>query len=345
MISNLRTSWCLSSKVPGNDPFGPPYSISTVERNYDVSDTRLPNLGSEYQASVVNETSRSYTVESDRAGGPYGITREAEIQIGCLSENDKARLTTWIVEQRLQGIERPFITRQIISALRSNPLPVHVRAERLLLYIVNQSDNIGTKVSVSTTSYEAYAWSESLDVTEVYFLIEYLITRGWLDEVSSSGRYIKVIVSVEGYTQIAEQARNKESSQVFVAMWFDSHTNDVYDNGIRPAVLETGYEPIRIDKKLDVIKIDDEIIAQLRQSRFVIADFTHGEAGARGGVYFEAGFAYGLDIPVIHTCRKDMIEKVHFDTRQYTHILWKDIPNFRMELQNRILARFGSGPK
>jgi len=77
----------------------------------------------------------------------------------------------------------------------------------------------------------------------------------------------------------------------------------------------------------------------------VVADFTHGNTGARGGVYFEAGFAYGLEIPVIHTCHEDMIEEIHFDTRQYSHILWKDVSSFRTELKNRILARFGSGPK
>ncbi len=37
--------------------------------------------------------------------------------------------------------------------------------------------------------------------------------------------------------------------------------------------------------------------------RFMIADFT----GHRGGVYFEAGFAHGLGIPVIWTCREDQL--------------------------------------
>ena len=41
-------------------------------------------------------------------------------------------------------------------------------------------------------------------------------------------------------------------------------------------------------------KIDDEIVAEIRRSKFIIADFSHGSDGARGGVYFEAGFAHGL---------------------------------------------------
>ena len=38
-----------------------------------------------------------------------------------------------------------------------------------------------------------------------------------------------------------------------------------------------------------------------RHGGLVVADFT----GHRGGVYFEAGFARGLGIPVVWTCHKE----------------------------------------
>ena len=62
---------------------------------------------------------------------------------------------------------------------------------------------------------------------------------------------------------------------------------------------DAGYEAVRIDEKEHTNKIDDEIIAEIRRSRFVVADFTQGKDGARGGVYYEAGFAHGLGIEVI----------------------------------------------
>ena len=101
---------------------------------------------------------------------------------------------------------------------------------------------------------------------------------------------------------------------------------------------------MRIDKNLNVDKIDDEIIAEIRRSRFLVADFTHGEDGARGGVYYEAGFAYGLRLPVIYSCRKDMVDKLHFDTRQYYHIIWETPEELRDGLAQRIEARIGAGP-
>jgi nucleoside 2-deoxyribosyltransferase len=76
------------------------------------------------------------------------------------------------------------------------------------------------------------------------------------------------------------------------------------------------------------------IVAEIRRSGLVVADFT----GNRGGVYFEAGFAMGLGIPVIWTCRDTDINAVHFDTRQYNHIVWKEAGDLREQLQRRIEA-------
>jgi hypothetical protein len=76
----------------------------------------------------------------------------------------------------------------------------------------------------------------------------------------------------------------------------------------------------------------------------LVADFTQGESGARGGVYYEAGFAHGLNLPVIFTCREDAIGKVHFDTRQYNHIVWETVEELRDKLAKRIAATVGDGP-
>jgi hypothetical protein len=101
---------------------------------------------------------------------------------------------------------------------------------------------------------------------------------------------------------------------------------------------------LRVDQKEHINKIDDEIIAEIRRSRFVVADFTSKEAEPRGGVYFEAGFAYGIAIPVIWMCRVDLIGSVHFDTRQFNHITWEGHADLYRKLRNRIGAVIGDGP-
>jgi hypothetical protein len=72
-----------------------------------------------------------------------------------------------------------------------------------------------------------------------------------------------------------------------------------------------------------------------------VADFT----GHRGGVYFEAGFALGMNLPVIWTCRQDCLPDLHFDIRQFNCIDWKTPEDLAGRLQNRIEALLGTGLK
>ena len=129
------------------------------------------------------------------------------------------------------------------------------------------------------------------------------------------------------------------TDQVFIAMSFDKKLNSLYIKGIRPAIRSCGYKPMIIRTKEHANKIDEEIIAEIKQSTFLIADFT----GHRGGVYFEAGIAMGLGIPVIWTCRKDDIANLHFDVRQYNCIAWTKPDNLARQLKKRILNVVGQG--
>ena len=125
-------------------------------------------------------------------------------------------------------------------------------------------------------------------------------------------------------------------------MWFSDEMKHIYESSISLGVLEAGYRPHRVDQREHNEKIDDEIIAQIRRSRFVLADFT----GHRGGVYFEAGFAKGLNLDVIWTCREDEMDKLHFDIRQYNCIPWNpdNLSDLKKRITNRIEAVFGHGP-
>ena len=154
-------------------------------------------------------------------------------------------------------------------------------------------------------------------------------------------------VTTSGYIAIEELHTERQSDQCFVAMWFNEATDALYDRAIAPAVRAAGYQPLRIDQKPDFLgKIDDQIIAEIRRSRFVVADFTHGDGGVRGSVYYEVGFAQGLDVPVIFTCRDDQLYDLHFDTNHFLHLSW---PRGHAEaliepLKNRIMANLGEGP-
>jgi nucleoside 2-deoxyribosyltransferase len=103
---------------------------------------------------------------------------------------------------------------------------------------------------------------------------------------------------------------------------------------IRKAISDLGYIPVRIDKKEHNNEISGEILNEIKNSYFIIADVT----GQRNGVYFEAGFAKGHNKPVIWCCAKKEEKSVHFDTRQYNHIFWENEQQLYEKLKDRILG-------
>jgi hypothetical protein len=174
-----------------------------------------------------------------------------------------------------------------------------------------------------------------------YLLNDFLKAQEFITETAPAS--VHYVITPAGWQHISDLRHTQsKSTKVFVAMSFAPRLTSFFINGIAPAVRAAGYEALRIDRTEHNNKIDDEIIAAIRQTKFLIADFTNN----RGGVYYEAGFAKGLGHEVIWSVRKDHLRHVHFDTRQYNFIVWqtRELPQFVNALQNRIEATFGKGP-
>ena len=322
--------------------------------------TVCPIWGDPYPATIAREAIRGpyLIVDSPRAGGKYQIADRAAVSVRNLDDEQKARLTTLLVDEHRQGGSCPKVDTNTIEDARNNaPLSVKVRAERLLGFLVGESRAIGSRIPIHDFAYAAYAWSESTQWSEVEYLVNSLANNQWVKLDNSDRLYYAyidgkkrhvlrkpVIVTISGYGRVQDRAVKTSSSQAFVAMWFDSSMNETFTHGLEPGITDAGYQPLRVDHKADVNKIDDDIIDEIRRSRFLVADFTHGDEGARGGVYYETGFAHGLGLQVIFTCRKDLVEQLHFDTRQYHHIVWETPDELRRRLKERILALIGEGP-
>ena len=302
-----------------------------------------------------------WRVDSPRTGGQYSITEQAWKALHSVDDHQKARLTSWLIQQRRLGDDCPAVDLEQLSLAENAPnLSVHKRADNLLRYILINTPHIGTIFwlekdrsliedpaggPVARRFWEMLAWSESLEMEELEYLMNYLVSESWLGPERGSATCDCFRLTARGYGYLDEIDRAApNSAQAFVAMWFHESMDPVWSEGIRPAIKDVGYEPVRIDQRDHLNKIDDQIITEIRRSRFLVADFTHGADGARGGVYYEAGFAHGLDLPVIFTCQTDALNTVHFDTRQYPHIVWQSPDQLRERLSRRISAVLGDGP-
>jgi len=176
---------------------------------------------------------------------------------------------------------------------------------------------------------------------ELGFIIESMVRRNWVKvgiKKDSNGEpffSLPFTITDDGWIEIENAIKNLNKKQIFIAMKFKD-MNNIYD-AIYRAIEDAQFIPLRIDKKEHINQIANEIQYEISQSGLVVADVT----GQNQGVYFEAGYAMGLNIPVIWTCNEREIDEIHFDTRQYNTILWKDENDLYEKLKNRIIAIMG----
>ena len=232
--------------------------------------------------------------QADVSGSPLLLTGESVVEIG----------------------QRPLPRRSLIEG-----------ADEVLLYLADLA-----------SSYFSRIWySSSHDHTLLGFTTERgmqdahhaLVQLGYLQESGTE-------ITIEGWERIEELQREQPNSRkAFMAMSFAKEMDAAWIEGFEPGIRDTKFfEPVRVQDIEHAGKIDNLIIAEIRTSGLLVADFT----GHRPSVYYEAGFAGGLGIPVIWCCREDQIGDVHFDIRQYNHVVWTDPGDLREKLKNRILA-------
>jgi hypothetical protein len=176
--------------------------------------------------------------------------------------------------------------------------------------------------------------------------------QGWIGVIgpmSPTDRSIAFELTLDGWRELQKrEPRGRASTTVFVATWADPSIAGAPVDAICAAAASAGLRPVVGCRLAGPNRVTEDIEAEIRRSRLVVADFT----GGRSGVYWEAGFARGLGLPVIYTCHDSMLgrfvsdgggdvfeeawrSRLHFDTTQFPHIFWST----QAELEERVLAR------
>jgi nucleoside 2-deoxyribosyltransferase len=294
-----------------------------------------------------NSAERDYgdkvTYDCSRCGR-YTITGSAEAVVE--RESTQSKLSGWLREENLWDKEIPMLTSSFLEEVVKT-LPNYSPLEKqnkLLKAIERLTKYPGGEVVIVPIDDVSLAWAEN--EKEFVYYMKSLVERRLLEipNKDESHRTVSdsvypIVITATGWEHL-DKARSDLASktQAFVAMSFDEDLMPVYENAIVPAIESTGYRPYRVDSKPHLDRIDTKIIAEIRDSRFLVADVTQQKAG----VYYEAGFAYGLGIPVIWCVNYDDRKNLHFDTRQFNHIIWKTEEDLKEQLRTFILATIGA---
>lgn len=263
--------------------------------------------------------------------GRYTVTSTAEPGLATYEGRDRDRLMGSIRNATERGagpVELTTVTTPRIVEEAKPPRNPNEALDLLLQHAERRTERPGHRFSFTTDDYPLLYTNDQM---EFDYYVQYAQERGFIQAVTQGYFQLTPL----GWERLDELRRTGvRPDQAFVAMWFHDDVEAAWEEGIRPALEEAGYDAVRVDLVEHNEKICDRIIAEIRRSGLLVADFT----GHRQGVYFEAGFALGLGIPVIYTCRADQLDDAHFDTRQYNHIRWSDPGELRERLRNRVRA-------
>ena len=273
--------------------------------------------------------------------GKYTITDTALSMLE--PEHADPKLIAWIRDLNERGADPPNINSHVLKNLTKG-LPDYSPSQKQLILMQNiekRTEFPGKSIHIVPKFDCPLSWTSGEE--EFLFYLRNLVERGFLhlpseDHSEINGLSNIVEITPSGWDYIEENSKlSVFSNQAFVAMAFSESLHQIWGNAIKKGIERAGYKAYRIDSEAHSDRIDVKIITEIRNSKFLIADVTE----QKQGVYFEAGYALGLGIPVIWSCRKDDLKNVHFDTRQYNHILWESEEDYAEKLYNFICAIIG----
>ena len=124
-------------------------------------------------------------IDSPRAGGTYRIDREAakwcETHSDDWSQQTKARLTTWLINQRSEMDDLPLVTRELIKRMEvTQDLSMQARSVRVLRLLVDFAHRPIEGSGLSIINPELLAWSESVRPDQLNRIFNILKSDGYI---------------------------------------------------------------------------------------------------------------------------------------------------------------------
>ena len=126
----------------------------------------------------------------------------------------------------------------------------------------------------------------------------------------------------------------------FVIQPFDSENDRRYEEVYKPALEQAGLDPYRVDQDPAVEVPIKDIERRIRDSVICLADITEDNPN----VWYELGYAFAADTPVVMTCADKRTAKLPFDIQHRTVIRYataspSDFERLRNDVTKRVKAR------
>ncbi|WP_424769228.1 hypothetical protein [Paenibacillus sp. sgz302251] len=204
------------------------------------------------------------------------------------------------------------------------PVTMEEKEGRLLQFLFRHSNGPGEPVAIHPLSH-SFNLTYSPNLQELVYIIEKLRS-----EQSIIREVATLRLTDKGWSEAAARAGGKKLKSCIVLLPNGNEICEEWTESVFPKIEQCGYIPLLFHYS-DRENRDKHTTQLISESQMVIADLTIPSPE----VYFAAGYALGLNIPVIWTVKRSAADKLPVQYHPIRPIIWDTLEELAAMLQQK----------
>ncbi|MBP1936073.1 hypothetical protein [Paenibacillus sediminis] len=210
------------------------------------------------------------------------------------------------------------------------PMTIEEKGSRLLQYMYRHSKGPGEPVVIQPLAH-SYNLTYSPNLQELVYIIDQLRNDQF---IVREGMTFKL--TDKGWSEAAARAGGRKLKPCSVLLGDDHELSAQWSEQVLPRIEQCGYQPILVNHSNKTNR-DNDFTKQISESKLIIADLTSHSPE----VYFAAGYALGMNIPVIFTVKRSHLDQV-IPSHQIRPLAWDTAEELAAMLQQKLSYHLSS---
>jgi len=264
--------------------------------------------------------------------GFYSLLRDSYACINSYpyqKKRDLFHLVSAYIRELTDCDEKVTLSVGDLEAIENSPnIPVTIedKGTRLLQYLYRHSGGPEDPVVIHPLA-SSYNITYSPNLQELVYIIDTLVTKQLLIR---EGKTFKLTET--GWREAVESAGGKKLKPCLALISDDEKLRTEWQGKLFPKMEQFGYMP-RLLPDAKTGKRDRNLLELVSKSKLIIADLTNQSPE----VYFAAGYALGLNIPVIWTVNSSDADNLSVQIKDIRPIVWDRAEELAVILQQRLV--------
>ncbi|WP_405104295.1 hypothetical protein MHH28_17245 [Paenibacillus sp. FSL K6-1217] len=262
-------------------------------------------------------------------GGSYSLLRDSYEPILALSfqqKRDMLHLISGYIREKTDCGEKVILAfRDLEDIVNAPGIPVTAedKGDRLLQYLYRHCGGPGEPVVIQPLS-RSYNLTYSPNLQELVYLIDRLQSEDLLIREGMNFSLTSL-----GWAEAAATSGGRTLQQCIVLLPEDENLQAEWKDKLWSKIEQFGYLPCLLANMNETANS----LESVKGSKLVIADLT----GQSPEVYLAAGYALGLNIPVIWTVRSGEADKLKGYPQEIRPLVWNTAEELMVLLQQKFL--------